>query len=405
MRLARVLAATALLALPAGAASPLPGISPDGPVDLDQLIQVTRVRESMTARLIYSYTYRQTTTEEDLAEDGTLKRTSTRVYQVVPTREGFERHLVSKDGADPSPAEVRKQERRNDAMERRFEKMRERAEREAQAKGQAGPKPNPTRRPTPPPKAAPPPRRAAAAPASSAPAAATPPSAAPAAPMEAAPSPAAGAMAAFPAHTVSPVTVVPPKLDPPPPCDFAKPLASVRPPRPGSVATSRAPGLSATEAARRRKERTSDYSLFELLSMTDHEYAGTCSWDGRPMHVVSFRPPATFDPMNPVERVTGAMKGTILIDASDMEVARAEGETVAPISWGAGMVNLKSARVLLEYARVHGELWLPTREVFEITSRVLLDNERVRVTHLFDDFTKATVEVETEYGGEAASAP
>jgi hypothetical protein len=152
-----------------------------------------------------------------------------------------------------------------------------------------------------------------------------------------------------------------------------------------------------TEASRRSREQTSDYSLFELLSLTDYEYAGACSSDGRPAHVVTFRPPDSFDPLNPVERVVSAMSGTIVIDGLDFQVARAEGSTVAPITWGAGMVALKSAHVLFDYARVHGEVWLPQRDVFEFHTRVLLDTERERVTHLFDDFRKATTETEVEF--------
>jgi hypothetical protein len=175
----------------------------------------------------------------------------------------------------------------------------------------------------------------------------------------------------------------------------------VRPPLPGSVTRSAAMGPQASDEQRRKRENASDYSLFELLNLTDHEYAGACTWDGRPMHVVAFRPPAGFDAMNPVERVVTAMAGSILIDGGDLEVARAAGSTIAPITWGAGMVKLKSANVVLEYARIHGEIWLPKRDVFEFQSRVLFANDRQRVTHEFDDFEKATVETETEFGGPA----
>ena len=117
------------------------------------------------------------------------------------------------------------------------------------------------------------------------------------------------------------------------------------------------------------------------------------------MHVVSFRPPEGFDALNPVERVMTAMTGAILIDGADLEVARAEGATIAPITWGAGMVKLKSARVTLEYARIQEELWLPRRDVFEFETRVLFNHDKLRMTHAFDDFTKAETIIETEFGG------
>jgi hypothetical protein len=101
--------------------------------------------------------------------------------------------------------------------------------------------------------------------------------------------------------------------------------------------------------------------------------------------------------MNPVERVMTAMSGTLLIDGNDLQVMRAESMTVAPIKWGAGMVALKSAHVILEYSKVGGEIWLPSRDVFEFDTRVILGRQRQRFTRVFDDFRKATVEIETEY--------
>src|SRR5205085_2888167 len=145
-------------------------------------------------------------------------------------------------------------------------------------------------------------------------------------------------------------------LPPLPPCNEDDPTTSLRPPPPGSTVHSRKAPQLGTLADRRRREQTSDYSLFELLSLTDYEYAGACMSDGRPTHVVTFRPPETFDPQNPVERVVGAMSGTILVDGLDFEVARAEGTTIAPIKWGAGMVALKAAHVLFDYTRVQGEV-------------------------------------------------
>ena len=55
--------------------------------------------------------------------------------------------------------------------------------------------------------------------------------------------------------------------------------------------------------------------MFEILSLTDYSYAGTCEWDDRIVHVVTFAPPKAFDPLNPVERIATAMAGSVLIDA------------------------------------------------------------------------------------------
>jgi Skp family chaperone for outer membrane proteins len=393
----RLLALLALLLAGSATAAAPPGVSVDGPVDLERLLQLTRLREAMTAKLVYTYTFRQTTIEEEIGPDGNVIDRQVRVYQVVPTPQGVERHLVGKDGREPTEAEVRKQERRNEQLQRRFEKMQERAQKDADrrqaARSKAAKAAPATVTPPPKPVARPAPTAATAAP----PAATASPAPVPAPVTEPVAVPAPGPAEA-PAPVMPPPPPERPALAPLPACDFDDPLASVRPPMPGSVTRSSAPGLTATEAARRKRERPSDYSLFELLNLTDHEYAGACTWEGRPMHVVSFRPPEGFDPLNPVERVMGAMAGAILIDGADLEVARAEGALVSPITWGAGMVKLKAARVVLEYGRLHDELWLPRRDVFEMETRVVFDNDHLRVTHEFDDFSKATVETEVEYG-------
>lgn len=163
--------------------------------------------------------------------------------------------------------------------------------------------------------------------------------------------------------------------------------------------------MLAPEEARRNRDKTSDYSLWELLQLTDYDYAGACQINGRPMHVLTFDPPESFDAVNPVERVMTAMSGTLLLDGHDLQVSRAEGLTVGPMTWGVGMVKLKQAHVLLEYAKVQGEIWLPSRDVFEFDTRVLLKSERQRFTHVFDEFRKASVEVETEYEYHETPAP
>ena len=72
-----------------------------------------------------------------------------------------------------------------------------------------------------------------------------------------------------------------------------------------------------------------------------------------------FEPARDFDPQNPVERVVTAMKGTIFVDAADMQVMRTEAQTVAPIKWGAGLISLRRAWVHWEARKVNGEVWLP----------------------------------------------
>ena len=90
MRRALVLLLALGLALPA-AAQPRRAVPVDGPVDVDELLRLARISQSLNARTYLLYSFRQTTREEILDEDGEVKRTETRVYRVIPSRLGTTR--------------------------------------------------------------------------------------------------------------------------------------------------------------------------------------------------------------------------------------------------------------------------------------------------------------------------
>ena len=193
-----------------------------------------------------------------------------------------------------------------------------------------------------------------------------------------------------------------PEPAPIPACALADLTSSVRPPRPGSAPPSGAMApVRPTEESRRDRKSTGEYSIFELLSLTDYQYAGTCLLEARPVHVVTFAPPRAFDPQNPVERVAMAMKGTILVDAAEYQVVRAEGRTVAPIKWGAGLVALRSAHVVFENAKVRNEVWLPSFDLFDFDARVIFDDDHQRITHVYDDYQKLEITTSEEFTGPA----
>lgn len=352
---------TLLLLLALSSSTPLPL---DGPVNLAELLRVARQRAAANHRLWYDYAFRQTVVEEALDPQGQVRRTQTSVYDVLPAPHGTERHLVSRDGEEPSESEIRKQEKRNERLEKRWDRMQEKQQSEAEKRAREQGLP--------------------------------PPSDAPPVSVTAAPRPAP--------TFVAPPAVVEEEADAPPPpelppCDPDDPARSLRPPRPGASPAPASKLAPPPEDARRARRSPGDYSVFELLSLSDYEYAGACSWKGRPAHVITFQPPTAFDPANPVERVATAMKGTLLIDAADLCIVRAEGRTVAPVKWGAGLVALRAARVDYEYAKVNDEVWLPHSTKVDFDTRVAFDSDHVRFTHSYDDYKKAAVGMETELGG------
>jgi hypothetical protein len=389
--------AAALLVATAGSASVVASFPVEGPVNVQELLALARRQQALNTRLYYQYAFKQTTLRESIGPDGRVRRAETLVYDVIPFPDGTERHLLSKDGEEPPQRLVRKQEGRNEKVQQRYQKMRAEQEREAERHGRvtagrpqpAAAQPSPPARPTP---------------------AGQPPTRAPTAPPTAASTAAAGARQA-PIEDVAPHAPAfqapdegppsPPPPDPVPPCAPEDPASRVRLPRPGPPPVSRAATPRPPGEERRKRESTGQYTIFELLSLTDYTYVGTCEYRGRTVHVLSFQPPADFDPQNPVERVAMAMKGTLLVDAADLQVMRAEGRTVAPIKWGAGLVALRAAHVIFEHEKVRDEVWLPSRHVFDFDARVVFDSDHERTTHAFSDYRKFEVSTEQELGDRA----
>ncbi len=390
---------------------PRPAVPLDGPVDVDVLLRLARVSQTINARTYLEYSFRQTSRMEELDGAGETKRTQTKVYRVIPSRNGTIRHLLESDGEEPSARQVKKQRARNEKVRKRWEKIRakqakatekKRAEaerRQAQLSANSG-------QTTPPAAKAKPSRP----PGPREPTPAATPAAAPV------PTPARQgarqatlsrtATAATPVVAKSPVATrarveAEPLLDLPelPVCDLADPASSLRPPLPGSVTRSRRQLRRASDEARKARNSTGDYTIFELLSLTSYDYQGTCTYEDRAVHVLGFEPAEDFDPQNPVERVVTAMEGTIFIDASDIQVMRTEARTVAPIKWGAGLVALHSAHVIFESRKVRDEVWLPAAEVSEFDTRVVFSRERQRWTNFYDDYKKISVSSTEQFLG------
>ncbi len=97
------------------------------------------------------------------------------------------------------------------------------------------------------------------------------------------------------------------------------------------------------------------------------------------------------------------MEGCLLIDAAEYQVLRTSGTTVAPIRWGAGLVSLRSARILFEQRLVDDRVWLPSLDVFEFDSRVLLDRDIERTTHFYDDHRPFDVFTDEVFEGPAGT--
>ena len=394
-----IASALALLVLVAGSppdAAPGPIPSEDvrpaswTPLTGNEILQLARAQAIRNSKLYFRYSFDQRTTDEKLDKDGKVIHRETRRYRVTPYPDGTERELLEKDGVAPPARLVKKQERRNEALHRHFAKQREKQERAAAKRARQSPAAGKSGSA----QALPPGRSATAG--------AAPVRRERAAQARPVPAPLPAALA-----PVQPALLQDPMLEPPE-CDLADPASRVLPPQPRAPRPPIRPLSAPTEESRRQRESTSEYTLFELLSLTRSENVGTCRHEGRTVHVVAFEPPEGFDPLNPVERVVTGMAGTILVDVDEMQVLRADGRTVAPLKWGGGLVALKSARVVFEHRKVNDEVWLPSGETFEFESRVLMDGDRERTTNEYSNYREISVETTEDVGGivdDGASAP
>jgi hypothetical protein len=393
-RIRRAVATAGLLAFCSVAAGAAPArfaprrlIPVDGPVDVDQLLRQARIQQAFNSRVYYDWSFRQTSRVETLDSGGDVEKELIRVYRVIPSREGTIRHLLEENGDTPSEKDMRKQRKRNETVRKRWAKIRAKAarQREREEGRKPPPKPGPAK---PRPQVVAPPKVAAADRSTA--------------------TPAEDARGTAERNITLPSSRPLPSLpvpEPRPPCDLEDPSSSVRPPSPGGKNTSSASDhRKPQEVSRRDRKTAGDYTIFELLSLTNYDYVGTCETESRIVHVVGFAPPEQFDPLNPVERVVTAMLGYILIDADELQIVRIQGETVAPIKWGGGLVALKRAKAVFEQQKVRDQVWLPALDYFEFDSRVLLSRDRQRVTHYYDDYKRTDVQSEEVFEGVASGS-
>jgi hypothetical protein len=115
--------------------------------------------------------------------------------------------------------------------------------------------------------------------------------------------------------------------------------------------------------------------------------------DGTPTLVYSFAPKS-----QPVrhgssdEKIASDMKGTMWINPDAAEVVRMEFSSVSPLGLNF-LVNVKSFQGFVEQRKVHGEVWLPSRQDFVAQGRELVKGFRIRQVSEFTDYLKATTDV------------
>jgi hypothetical protein len=111
--------------------------------------------------------------------------------------------------------------------------------------------------------------------------------------------------------------------------------------------------------------------------------------------VYDFQPKSASRPTGGLtDRIAGDLKGKMWISPEEKEVVRIEFASVSSLSLGMGVLGtVKGFQGFTEQQKLHGELWMPTRQEYVAEGRELLKGFRIRQVSEFSDYLKATTDV------------
>jgi hypothetical protein len=128
--------------------------------------------------------------------------------------------------------------------------------------------------------------------------------------------------------------------------------------------------VDARDRNRKREQQERD----EVLDGFDLRLAGEEQIDGIPVWVIDGAPkPGYKFKSSETARFLSKMKGRIWVAKSDYQPVKIDAETTGTVSFGAVLARIyKGTRIHLEYTYVNGEVWLPKRESYNVSGRLLL---------------------------------
>ncbi|HWC98364.1 MAG TPA: hypothetical protein VG456_16510 [Candidatus Sulfopaludibacter sp.] len=126
--------------------------------------------------------------------------------------------------------------------------------------------------------------------------------------------------------------------------------------------------------ARDRTKQRNQEQVDDIVNGFDVRLVGEDRVDGMPVWVIEGEPHKGYkfhDKM--AATVASKMKGRIWVTKDGFQAVRVDAETVDTISIGGFLARInKGTRIHVEYTFVNGEVWLPKREVFSASARLLL---------------------------------
>jgi hypothetical protein len=120
--------------------------------------------------------------------------------------------------------------------------------------------------------------------------------------------------------------------------------------------------------------------------------------------VYAFEPKSTARPKGSLaDRIAGDLKGKMWINPEEQEIVRIEFTSVS--SLGLGLLgNVKGFQGYTEQDKVHGEIWMPTRQEYVAAGRQLISGFHIRQVDEYSDYLKATTDVFQQIHSPAASS-
>jgi hypothetical protein len=111
--------------------------------------------------------------------------------------------------------------------------------------------------------------------------------------------------------------------------------------------------------------------------------------------VYAFEPKSASLPKGSLnDRIAGDLRGKMWISPEEQEIVRIEFASVSSLSLGMGFLgNVKGFEGYTEQQKIHGEIWMPTRQEFVARGRQLISGFHICQVDEFSDYLKATTDV------------
>lgn len=126
--------------------------------------------------------------------------------------------------------------------------------------------------------------------------------------------------------------------------------------------------------ARERNQQRNQEQVDDIVNGFDLRLVGEEQMDGMPVWVIEGEPHRGYKfHTKTAATFAGKIKGRIWITKDSFQAVRVDAETIDTITFGGFLARInKGTRIHVEYTYVNGEVWLPKRETFTASARVLL---------------------------------